>query len=194
MLIKKDILKRIKDGEVSLAFRRWKRPTVKTGGTLRTSVGILDIYSVDPVEPQKISKEEAKRAGYPSKKALLNDLNRRKGGEVFRISIGYHGPDPRKLLQQQDDLTDEELAGIKKQLAALDRRSAAGPWTFSVLQQIRKNPGTKAADLAKHLPFEKEWLKTHIRKLKELGLTQSLSPGYRLSPRGEAVFAGLKRR
>jgi hypothetical protein len=27
-----------------------------------------------------------------------------------------------------------------------------------------------------------------VRKLKELGLTESLNPGYRLSPRGEAYL------
>ncbi|HEX7068738.1 MAG TPA: hypothetical protein VF295_11185 [Candidatus Limnocylindria bacterium] len=31
------------------------------------------------------------------------------------------------------------------------------------------------------------------RKLKELGLTESLRPGYRLSPRGESVLARLRR-
>lgn len=46
MLLKNSILKRIKAGEITLAFRKWKRPTVKTGGTLRTSVGVLAIDRV----------------------------------------------------------------------------------------------------------------------------------------------------
>ena len=33
--------------------------------------------------------------------------------------------------------------------------------------------------------------KTDVRKLKELGLTESLEVGYRLSPRGEAVLRAL---
>jgi len=43
MLIKRDILERIAGRKVDLAFRRWKRPTVKTGGRLRTEIGELAI-------------------------------------------------------------------------------------------------------------------------------------------------------
>jgi hypothetical protein len=39
------------------------------------------------------------------------------------------------------------------------------------------------------LPF-----KIDVRKLKELGLTESLPIGYRLSPRGAVVLAHLERR
>jgi hypothetical protein len=50
----------------------------------------------------------------------------------------------------------------------------------------------KAGDLAVEAGFEKEWLKVNIRKLKELGLTESLQPGYRLSPRGEAFVSAVR--
>ena len=33
--------------------------------------------------------------------------------------------------------------------------------------------------------------KRRVRQLKELGLTESLEVGYRISPRGEAVLAAL---
>jgi hypothetical protein len=36
--------------------------------------------------------------------------------------------------------------------------------------------------------------KLDVRKLKELGLTESLRPGYRLSPRGETVLGWLRQR
>ena len=36
--------------------------------------------------------------------------------------------------------------------------------------------------------------KLDVRKLKELGLTESLRPGYRLSPRGESVLDRLRER
>jgi DNA-binding Lrp family transcriptional regulator len=49
--------------------------------------------------------------------------------------------------------------------------------------------GRPAGELAEQLGFEKPWLKLQIRKLKELGLTESLSPGYRLSPRGHRLLS-----
>lgn len=49
MLFKKAFLEKIRDGRVTLAFRRWRRPTVKSGGTLLTAVGELPIVSVTQV-------------------------------------------------------------------------------------------------------------------------------------------------
>jgi hypothetical protein len=46
----------------------------------------------------------------------------------------------------------------------------------------------RAADLAQSLRQEKRRFKLDVRKLKELGLTESLPVGYRLSPRGHAVL------
>ena len=77
MLIKTAILKRIKSGEVTLAFRRWRRPTVKSGGTLRTAIGELAIERVTKTTTGKITDRDARRAGYESRAALLADLRRR---------------------------------------------------------------------------------------------------------------------
>ena len=41
MLLKRETLEGIASGEITLAFRRWKRPTVKAGGRLRTRIGEL---------------------------------------------------------------------------------------------------------------------------------------------------------
>ena len=47
MLIRRNVLESIRAGRIRLAFRRWKRPTVRAGGTLRTAVGVLQIEAVD---------------------------------------------------------------------------------------------------------------------------------------------------
>jgi predicted transcriptional regulator len=41
--------------------------------------------------------------------------------------------------------------------------------------------------------MEKKHFKTNVRKLKELGLTESLKVGYRLSPRGVVVFQQIEK-
>ena len=50
MLLRMAALERIVRGEISLVFRRWRRPTVRTGGSLRTAVGVLRILEVAAVE------------------------------------------------------------------------------------------------------------------------------------------------
>ena len=47
MLIKREVLEAIKAGQITLQFRRWTRPSVKAGGTLKTRVGLLRIGRID---------------------------------------------------------------------------------------------------------------------------------------------------
>ena len=61
-------------------------------------------------------------------------------------------------------------------LQATDRRSAA-PWTAGVLALIRAHPATRAGDLAPRMGWETPVFKANVRKLKALGLTQSLETG-----------------
>lgn len=58
MLIDRKTLDQIVDGTVTLAFRRWKRPTVRSGGHLRTAVGELAIHSVEIVKPDQITDQK----------------------------------------------------------------------------------------------------------------------------------------
>jgi hypothetical protein len=182
-------LEAIGKGEVDLAFRRWKRPTVKAGGTLRTAVGVLAIDALEPVEETEISERDARRAGFESREALVALLRKRPQGRIYRIELSLSGPDPREELRNRSSLTDDEIADLEKRLARFDKASPQGPWTGRVLQLIAERPGVRAADLAARAGFETRWFKTKVRKLKELGLTVSLKTGYRLSPRGEAYVA-----
>jgi hypothetical protein len=62
MLLTKAELDAIKCGEVSLVFRRWRRAAVKTGGSLRTRVGVLAIERVARW-PETIGSDEAGATG-----------------------------------------------------------------------------------------------------------------------------------
>ena len=41
MILRRPVLDAIREGSVSLIFRRWRRPTVRAGGTLTTAIGVL---------------------------------------------------------------------------------------------------------------------------------------------------------
>jgi hypothetical protein len=53
---------------------------------------------------------------------------------------------------------------------------------------IGERPEVRAGDLADALGREKPAFKLDVRKLKALGLTESLPVGYRLAPRGRALL------
>jgi hypothetical protein len=188
MLLNQEALRGIARGEITLAFRRWRRPTVKAGGTLRTRVGVLAIESVEQIEPGQITDADAVRAGLPDRTGVLAGL--RGGGRLYRIAFHLAGPDPRIALRERADLSPAERGELDRRLARLDAASRHGPWTAEVLRLIADRPGTRAADLAAAIGREKAPFKADVRKLKELGLTESLEVGYRLSPRGRAYLAG----
>jgi hypothetical protein len=64
----------IHSGAVVLAFRRWKRSQVVPGHQYRTGLGMVEIESVDIVEPSSADDAQAREAGYPSVDELLADL------------------------------------------------------------------------------------------------------------------------
>jgi acyl dehydratase len=186
VLFRQDVLRRIAEGEVTLAFRRWRRPTVKAGGTLRTRIGVLAIESVELVDEREVTDADARRAGAEDREALLAGLPG--NGALHRIEFRLAGPDPRVALRERREISPAERAEIDARLARLDGASRHGPWTARVLRLIAERPGTRAPDLAASLGRETLRFKADVRKLKELGLTESLPVGYRLSPRGRAYY------
>ena len=191
MLLRTALLERIVRREVSLVFRRWKRPTVRTGGSLRTALGVLRILDVSAVEESDIPEPDAAAAGYASRAALLADLGSRTG-QLYRIAVEHGGADPRIALRQQDDLSEADAEALLRRLERLDAKAPAGPWPLRVLTEIEANPGVAAQVLARRLGSGKDWLKPQVRKLKNLGLTVSLTVGYELSPRGRAALKRLR--
>lgn len=192
MLLNRHTLNGIAEGTITLAFRRWLRPTVKAGTQLRTEIGELAIEAVEPIEPTAITNAAARKAGYESRDELLADLRTGGGRTLYRIKLSHAGPDRRQLLRERDQLLASEVAEISARLARFDQFSRVGPWTAGVLREIGRHPGLKAGDLAVEAGFDKEWLKVNIRKLKELGLTETLQPGYQLSARGEAYVIATR--
>jgi hypothetical protein len=193
MLFKQSVLDGIASGAVDLAFRSWRRPTVKVGTQLRTAVGVVEVDAVDEIGPAEIPEDDVHRAGFPTRDALLASLrgSDRVGSEervVYRIELHLAGPDPRIALRQQDDLGPDQVAELRARLERLDQRSHHGPWTLATLRLIADHPATRAGDLAAKVGRPRDKFKTDVRKLKELGLTESLDVGYRLSPRGHALL------
>jgi hypothetical protein len=180
----------IADGTISVAFRRWRRPQVVAGRRYRTGTGIVEMSAVDLVTVAEISDADARDAGYADTAALLADLLGPAGVPLYRLRFHrVDEPDPRAVLAADDQLDDDAIAAITRRLDRLDRASRIGPWTRATLQAIAERPGVRAPDLAASFGRDTLPFKVDVRKLKALGLTESLPVGYRLSPRGRAYLA-----
>ncbi|MDQ8726771.1 hypothetical protein [Bradyrhizobium sp. LHD-71] len=193
MLFKRSILDGIAAGRVALAFRRWKRPAVKVGGTLRTPVGILKFDHVEQIVCAAITERDAKLAGFDTVQALIRELGPEDERALYRIAFVRIGDDPRLALRGKRHLAASAIAELRQRLSRFDA-AAAKPWTVRTLKVIAASPAVRAADLAKRLQLDKDKFKINVRKLKDLGLTESLEVGYRLSPRGKAFLEQTERR
>jgi hypothetical protein len=180
----------LESGEVTVAFRSWKRPTVKAGGTLITPAGQLAIDAVDPIDPTAITDGDARLAGAPDADAVRAQLRPGDDRRTYRIAFHRLGDDPRIALRGAAALEDQDREAIRTKLDGHDRRSPTGPWTARTLELIGRHPGVVSTELAERQGLDRPTFKANVRKLKALGLTESLEVGYRLSPRGEAYVAG----
>jgi hypothetical protein len=193
VIFRQEFLEGIQKGTVTVAFRRWRRPSVKAGGTLLTAVGLLHIRDVIPVTVDGISSADARRAGFDNREALVAELTGRSEGTLYRIELGALEADPRIALRMKQ-ASDSDLQGLVTRLERLDARSNGAPWTRRVLDVIAAHPARRAGDLCRMAGQEMLPFKVNVRKLKALGLTESLEVGYRLSPRGAALLGELRRR
>jgi hypothetical protein len=188
MLFEQRLWAGLADGTVTVTFRRWRWPRARAGARHRTPAGVLAIDAVTEVDPADLTEGDARAAGFGSLAELRRQLERRGDGLVYRVDFHHAGADPREALRQADDLPAEEVARLRGRLDRLDRAGPDGAWTIATLRLIGDRPGVRAADLAAAVGRERHPFKTDVRKLKELGLTESLEVGYRLSPRGRALL------
>lgn len=191
MLFSADAWPGLADGSITLTFRTWTRPQARAGGHYRVGGMLLEATAVDQVRAGDITDDEARRAGADHAAALLarmsiDDPER----TVWRVELRHLGADDRIDRRADDALDEATVADLKARLDRMDRRTGR-PWTRQTLRLIERYPGIVSTALARQAGQERMTFKANVRKLKELGLTESLDVGYRLSPRGEAVLRAL---
>jgi hypothetical protein len=193
MLFPIAVLEGLADGTVTLAFRRWDAPRVRAGGRQRTPIGVIAFDAVEPISRHEVAEDDARASGFRDRDELIGFLDRRASGTIYRIRLRLEGPDPRVTLR--GSIPDaQQLRQTLTRLDRLDRASRHGAWTADVLRAIEDQPEVRAAEIAAQFGRETKAFKLDVRKLKELGLTESLTRGYRLSPRGRVVLEALRRR
>lgn len=189
MLFERRLREGIADGSITAAVRRWRRPQVVAGRRYRTGSDIVEMSTVEPIAPGELTDDDARAAGFLNAAALLADLTGPPDGQLYLLRFHrIDDTDPRDALAADDHLDAAGVAAIDQRLARLDHASPRGPWTAAALRVIADRPGVRAADLAASLGRDTASFKIDVRKLKALGLTESLEIGYRLSPRGTAYI------
>jgi hypothetical protein len=180
-------LRGLEDGSIDRTFRRWQVVRPKVGSRFTTKIGLVEVTKIEKVREEKLTPTDAKRSGFADLDALLKWTRAKGEGDLYRIKIKLAGPDPRIALRQQDALEPGDLATLDTKLGRMDR-AADQPWTRQTLDLIGRRPAVVSTELAAELGLPRPDFKIRVRRLKALGLTESLEVGYRLSPRGEAYL------
>jgi hypothetical protein len=95
MLLQRNVLDGIVAGTITLAFRRWRRPTVRAGGRLRTAAGELATrvgremlpFKADVRKLKELGLTESLEVGYrlsPRGRAVLTRLPTTASGTTTR--------------------------------------------------------------------------------------------------------------
>jgi len=191
MMFKAHFQPGIVGGGITTTFRYWKRPQAKAGGLQKIgTMGYIAVDAVEVVEARAIKPDDARRAGFTSLRELHEYLAPMADEDrtLYRIDFTYVGHRPDREPDRTPAGTDDEIAAIDKALDLRDRNSKCGPWTRQTLALVGEYPGMSSKELASRLGRDRAALKQDMRKLKKLGLTESLETGYRLSARGESYI------
>jgi hypothetical protein len=190
MLFTAATLRGLTEGRVSCTYRRWEVVRPKVGSRFTTSAGVVEVTSIARADEEQLTEQDAAEAGFDSVADLIKWCRAKGNGDLYRIGIALAGPDPRIELRRTNNLETADVAALNAKLDRMDR-AAGQPWTRSTLRQISRLPGVVSTELAAEVGQERRAYKLRVRRLKALGLTESLERGYRLSPRGQAYLAAF---
>ncbi len=175
-------------GKITVTFRLWKRLHAKVGGRYTVGSAVIEVDAIEMIPFHDVTKRDIKLAGRSSKDAIraraahagpIDDETL-----VYRIQFHVVGARPTEAAAPSDD---EHVAVVNTKLDAMDARSKTGAWTRTTLSLIGEHEGMVSTELAARMHRPRMEFKTDVRKLKALGLTESLDVGYRLTPLGRRI-------
>lgn len=193
MLFTADAWPGIRDGSITVTFRRWTRAQAKTGGRYRVGRMLIEAVDVRQVPAASISDADSRASGATGRAEVLARLGHPQPGDsVWRVEFRHLGEDDRIVRRRDDALDAAAIADLRARLGRMDARCPTGPWAMETLRLLAVHPGVVSTELATRVGQDRFVFKANVRKLKELGLTESLAVGYRLSPRGRRLLDAVE--
>ncbi len=180
----------IKDGSITRTYRYWKRPQAVAGNFYKINpIGHIRVTAAGPTTESRIRTAHAIASGFESRKALIEYISEHKTSEatLYCVEFVYEGRRRDKEPDQTSLADDDEFDKLAKALATRDKNSGMS-WTHPTLALIGENRGASSAILAEQLGRDRAELKKDVRKLKSLGLTNSLEVGYELTDRARSYL------
>ena len=189
MQFTKDSHQAVADGTITITFRLWKQPHARVGGRYAVGGVLIEVDDIEMIPFSAITNADIRRAGAKDRESLR--ARAAHAGPIldetllYRITFHLVGEKPDPVRTPTDA---GHVAAVIAKLDRMDARSERGAWTRTVLSLIRDHPGTVSTTLASNVGRPRSDFKADVRKLKALGLTESLEVGYCLTPLGNKVL------
>lgn len=176
-------------GRITTSFRCWRTPQAKPGGQYNIPpYGAIEVTRIRTQPLGRVPAAAIKRAGFADRAELQKFLKADADTSVYQVDFRYLGAGPVKQVATER-LAAQELDQVVAKLARMDKTQA---WSRTALELIAAHPQTRAGDLAPRCNMDTPTFKRNVRKLKALGLTQSLETGYQLTARGKQVLKKIQ--
>ena len=177
-----------KDGAIAKANAKPIAP-VDAAPTAAADRPLKTAPAARPIPPRNAATPKQSGPGTVSPRPLLPPELRPRG-----IMLNFRPrPEPPKPPPAPENvrITKAELKSAIAALRNLDQTSEHGAWTATTLRLIDKYPARRAPDLAAAQRRDPLAFTKDVLRLKQLGLTENLEIGYRLSARGRAILEAL---
>ena len=134
---------------------------------------MVEVIAIELVDPDALTDEDAVRGGFASLPALRKWTSSKGTGDLYQIGIGW----PVRIRGSRCATTIGSAPTSSPTWTPGSTgwtRPPTQPWTRQALRLIERNPGVVSTELAAEAGQERQYFKIRIRRLKALGLTESL--------------------
>ena len=183
MLLPIKVAQGVRDGSVTLAFRRWAKQDVEPGRRFTTAAGMVRVDEVTVVDVDAITDEEARLAGCWTPPGCASGSTRtsrcRRTGSASRGTARTRGSPCGRTPTSPMPTWRRSTPGSSVSTWA---SSSEGVWTMATLDLIRTHPQRRAPDLAEMVGRETAPFKLDVRKAEGDGADPQLRRGLRGLP------------
>jgi hypothetical protein len=96
MVFAKSLREGVRRGKITVSLRYWKHPHVRAGAVYPMDEGLIEVQSVEPIEPGDITADLARESGFASLDALLKVAQHGTSKTTYLVRFRYLAPGDKR--------------------------------------------------------------------------------------------------
>jgi hypothetical protein len=96
MVFTKTLREGVRQGRITVSLRYWKHPHVRPGGLYPMEEGLVEVLSVEPINPSDITADLARESGFASLDALMKVACHGVSDTPYLVRFRYLAPGEKR--------------------------------------------------------------------------------------------------